>query len=234
MRRIIDLLRRQRWRLHDTLLDRVHGRAHRQKAFQRIHDQNLWGDAESKSGSGSGTAATAVIRRELPALLQRHGVKAVLDAPCGDFYWMKDVARSLDRYAGADIVPDLIEQNTARYGSASVTFTCADISVDPLPAADLVLCRDCFIHLPTRMIRGALENFRRTGARFLLLTSDRPAVSYHDIPIGSFRPVDFTAQPFSFPPPIDAIDEDASGNRQLCLWRLQSLPAEWVGADTRK
>jgi len=45
----------------------------------------------------------------------------------------------------------------------------------PAPGADPVLCRDCFIHLPTRLIRAALRNFRATGARYLLLTNDRNA-----------------------------------------------------------
>jgi hypothetical protein len=110
-----------------------------------------------------------------------------------------------------------------------VSFICADIAADPLPTADLVLCRDCFIHLPTRMIRGALKNFRATGTRYLLLTSERRAEPYHDIPIGSFRPVDFTRPPFSFPTPICTLSEEETGNRQLCLWELHSLPVEWVG-----
>jgi hypothetical protein len=231
LRRIVDWMRFQRWRLQDSLQDLIRGRAHRQTAFQRIHDQNLWGDRESVSGSGSGAAATSVIRRELPGLLQRYGVRSVLDAPCGDVYWMKELAGTLDRYVGVDIVPDLVQRNVTSHGTDSMSFLCADIAVDPLPYADLVLCRDCFIHLPTRMIRGALQNFRATGARYLLLTNDRQAESYRDIPIGSFRPVDFTRPPFSFPTPIDALSEDETGNRQLCLWELQSLPVDWVGAS---
>ena len=35
--------------------------------FQRIHDTNLWGAAESVSGLGSEIDATAVLRAELPA-----------------------------------------------------------------------------------------------------------------------------------------------------------------------
>ena len=36
--------------------------------FQRIHDSNLWGAAESTSGLGSELDATAVLRGELPRL----------------------------------------------------------------------------------------------------------------------------------------------------------------------
>lgn len=223
---MVDWIRFQLWRLRDSLQDRVLGRAHRRAAFQRIHDRNLWGDAESVSGGGSGSVATSAIRRELPGLFSRYGVRSVLDAPCGDFHWIAEVAGTLDRYVGVDIVPELIKRNATSYGTATVSFICADIAVDPLPGADLVLCRDCFIHLPTRMIRAALRNFRGTGSRYLLLTSDGHAGPYRDIPIGTFRPVNFTQPPFSFPTPICSLSEEETGTHQLCLWELGSLPVE--------
>ena len=225
-KRITVRLRFQLWRLRDAMRDRCLGKAHRQTVFQRIHDQNLWGDAESVSGSGSGSAATCVVRLELPNLFQRYGIRSVLDAPCGDFHWMKDVAKSLDSYVGVDIVPQLIERLASTYQTDTVSFICADIVTEPLPSADLVLCRDCFIHLPTRLIRASIRNFRATGARYIFLTSDRDAEPYHDIPLGSFRRINFTRPPFSFPNPICSLTEEETGGRQLCLWDLQSLPIE--------
>jgi hypothetical protein len=211
------------WKLRDAVLDRARGKAHRQDVFERIHQQNLWGDADSVSGPGSGVAATEAVRRSLPALLARHGVRSVVDAPCGDFNWMRDVAPTLDRYVGVDIVPALIERNTLAYGTGGVSFLCADVTTDPLPATDLVLCRDCLIHLPTRLIHAALRNFRTSGARYLLLTNDRGADRYYDIPVGSFRRIDFTRGPFSFPAPLDTLQENAAG-RELGLWELAALP----------
>jgi hypothetical protein len=226
LKRITDGLRFQFWRLRDWMRDRVHGKAHRIRVFQRIHGGNLWADPESVSGTGSGLAATEAVRRELPDLFRRLGVRTVLDAPCGDFFWMRHVVGSLERYTGVDIVPELVQWNTAAYGSERVSFLCADIAADPLPQADLVLCRDCFIHLPTRMVRATLRNFRSSGAKYLLLTSNRDAERYHDIPIGSFRPINFSREPFNFPPPLAALNEEATGSSQLCLWELMSLPAE--------
>jgi hypothetical protein len=219
----LDRLRLQAWRFRDALRHRVRGRAHRRHVFQRIYDQNLWGDAESASGRGSGTAATDAIRRELPDLFRRYGIRSLLDAPCGDFHWMKHLTGSIERYVGVDIVRDLVERNNRLYGSEQIRFECADIVVDRLPSADAVLCRDCFIHLPTRLIRAALANFRASGIRYLLLTSDRDVETYHDIPIGSFRCVNFERPPFSFPPPLSVVKESPSGDRQLCLWELESL-----------
>lgn len=219
----IDRLRLHAWRFRDELRHRVRGRAHRRHVFERIYEKNLWGDPESASGGGSGTSATDTIRRELPAILQRHGIRSLLDAPCGDFHWMKHIAGELEHYHGVDIVRDLVERNTRLYGTERIRFACADITSDRLPAADAVLCRDCFIHLPTRLIRAALANFRASGIRYLLLTTDRDVETYHDIPIGSFRRVNFTRPPFSFPEPLCVVNESANGDRQLALWELSSV-----------
>jgi hypothetical protein len=221
-----DWARFQLWKLRDTIQDRTRGKAHRQDVFDRIHHKNLWGDPDSVSGPGSGAAATEAIRRNLPALLARYGVRSILDAPCGDFYWMRNVAPQLERYVGVDIVPALIDRNSQTHTSPNVAFLSADITSDPLPSADLVLCRDCFIHLPTRLIRAALRNFRVTGARYLLLTNDRGAEPYNDIPVGSFRRIDFIRPPFSFPEPLSVLSENASG-RELCLWELSTLPIDY-------
>ena len=223
VRPALDRLRLHAWRLRDEVRHRVRGRAHRRQIFERIYDRNLWGDPESASGGGSGTAATDAIRRELPAVFERFGIRSMLDAPCGDFHWMRHVAGTLDHYVGVDIVRDLIERNARLYGTDRIRFACADIVADRLPSADAVLCRDCFIHLPTRLIRAALENFRASGVRYLLLTNDRNVETYHDIPIGSFRPVNFTRPPFSFSEPLWVVNESSNGDRQLCLWELDAL-----------
>ena len=228
---VVDRLRLHSWRLRDALQDQVRGRAHRRDVFQRIYDGNLWGDAESLSGRGSGTVATDAIRRELPILFARYGIRSLLDAPCGDFHWMKHVVGSLNRYVGVDIVPRLIEQNASLYGTDTVSFVCADIATDRLPRADAVLCRDCFIHLPTRLIRRALANFHASGIRYLLLTNDRDVDSYHDIPVGSFRRVNFMQPPFSFPEPLATASDGTGDNRQLCLWELSSLFFDDVRGD---
>lgn len=219
---VSDRLRAQFWCIRDMLRDGLLGSAHRRSVFNHIYSQNLWGDCESTSGTGSSHSATSVVRQQLPTLLSDYGIRTLLDAPCGDLSWVRELITVPERYIGIDIVPALIERNTALFESASVSFVCADICVDSLPAADLVLCRDCFIHLPTRLIYRALRNFRSTGARFLLLTNDAEAEPYRDIPVGSFRPIDFTRAPFGFPLPLFVIAENDHG-RQLCLWDLQTL-----------
>ena len=223
VRPAIDRLRLRAWRFRDALQHRMRGRAHRRHVFERIYEQNLWGDPESVSGRGSGTSATDAIRRDLPSVFERYGIRSLVDAPCGDFHWMKHVTGTLERYIGVDIVRDLIDRNTRLYSTEHRHFICADIVVDRLPRADAVLCRDCFIHLPTRLIRAALANFHASGIRYLLVTNDRDVETYHDIPIGSFRRINFMRPPFAFPDPLCVVKESVNGDRQLALWDLASV-----------
>ena len=79
--------------------------------FTRIYEQNRWNDGESRSGIGSTVDGTAKLREELPRLVQSLGATSLLDAPCGDFNWMREVEWPAGfEYIGADIVTALIEQ----------------------------------------------------------------------------------------------------------------------------
>ena len=116
--------------------------------------------------------ATAAIRDALPALLKRLGARSLLDAPCGDASWIGRLKLDLD-YIGIDIVPALIEANNRRVADGELAghFLVADITRDALPRADLILCRDCLVHLSFRNIAAAVERFRASSARFLLATT---------------------------------------------------------------
>src|SRR5581483_7755331 len=143
-----------------------------QQRFQRIHDTNLWGAEASVSGLGSELDATATLRAGLPPLLQRLEVTSLLDAPCGDAGWIAHAELGV-RVRGVDIVPDLIahlRERVAR-GEISGDYQLADITTDVLPRCDAILCRDCLVHLSFANIARALDNFRRSGARWLITTT---------------------------------------------------------------
>jgi hypothetical protein len=61
--------------------------------FIDIYHQNIFGGIESRSGNGSTLVQTAVIRDEIPLLFKELNIKSVLDAPCGDFNWMKEIMK---------------------------------------------------------------------------------------------------------------------------------------------
>jgi hypothetical protein len=207
-----------------------------QAIFTRIHRENTWGDDESISGPGSRQARAALFRDDLVAALRALDIRVLLDAPCGDFNWTGPVADAVDRYVGVDVVPALVEANRARHGGPRREFLLADLTRDPLPAADAVLCRDGLVHFSYADVRAALAAFRRTGARYLIATSFPAHPENRDIRTGGWRTLSLEAPPFAFPPPAMAIDERCLGgggvyrDKILGVWPIAALP---VGVTMR-
>ncbi len=195
--------------------------------FQRIHDTNLWGAAESVSGLGSETDATAVLRAELPDLLRRLGVGTLLDAPCGDGGWIASADLGV-RVFGVDVVPGLIAA-LQRRGDIDRDYLLADITRDPLPAADAILCRDCLVHFSFANIARAVENFRRSGATWLIATTFPDWQTNTDCEDGDWRALNFVRAPFGWGAPAELLNEncmEAGGgwrDKSLGVWRLSDI-----------
>ncbi len=190
--------------------------------FTDIYRNNLWSDPESVSGRGSSLARTEVIRSALPAVLTSLNAQSLLDAPCGDFNWMQHVDLEGIEYTGADVVPDLIARNRQMHSLRGRTFVVADVTRDPLPKVDVVLCRDCFIHLSFRDIKAALNNFKRS-AEFVMATTHVDVTKNEDTRTGGWRSINLQLPPFNLPPPQQLIVEDAELGKSLGLWSLKEL-----------
>jgi SAM-dependent methyltransferase len=199
--------------------------------FSRIFQRNAWRNAESRSGGGSSLVATGPIRTALPGLLRRYGVRSVVDAPCGDVRWMATLLPEIEDYTGVEIVPELVARNQQRYGSSRVRFVHGDISIDPPPAADLVVCRDCLVHLSTPLAMRALQTLARTGGRYLLTTTFPGTSVNRDVLTGAWRPVNLERAPFHLGPPLASIaeypagSEDPFADKALALWALDDARA---------
>ena len=191
--------------------------------FSEIYHKNKWQDPESVSGRGSTVARTQIIMSHLPALLQELQSETLLDAACGDFNWMRYVDLSSVEYIGVDVVPDLISRNRQLYEGRRRSFAVLDITKDQLPRADVILCRDCLIHLSYTRIRAVIDNFRQTSATHLLCTTHTNVLENIDCPDGSWRPVNLQLPPFNFPSPIKLIIEDEELGKCLGVWRIEDL-----------
>ena len=202
----------------------------RESVFTWIYRKNRWASPESISGYGSELRETRVVRQALPLLVAAHGVRTVLDIPCGDCNWIKEIDFGGRDYIGADIVADLVERNQVAFGARNRRFVHLDVVRDPLPRADLVLCRDCLIHLPNAAVLQALRNIRRSGPRFLLTTTYSARPTNPDIVTGEWRPINLQAPPFALPAPLQLISEEwdwADGfhaDKCLGLWETRALP----------
>ncbi len=196
-----------------------------QRTFTKIYRDNLWGSAESVSGTGSTLELSAALGAQLPGILTELKAEALLDAGCGDFNWLRTVDLRGVRYIGIDVVQELIEHNAKLYGSAERCFIVADITRERLPAADVVLCRHCLIHLPNRQIKLALRNLAATGAVYLFATSSTNVTFNRYIWPGSFRPINLTLAPFNLPQPIRLLNDSrpTADQPELGLWRFAEL-----------
>lgn len=197
--------------------------------FRILHDLGVYHHRESMSGEGSSLAETTALRTALPGLLRRHSVASVLDVPCGDFHWMREVDLAGASYLGVDIVPELIERNRLLYGSPQREFRCLDATRDALPAVDLIHCRDLIIHLSLADIARLLTNFAASGARLLLVSHFASRTGNPEIESGDFRPVNLCHPPFSLPEPLEVLDEGSAmgggafADRAMALWRAADL-----------
>ncbi|MCA1605987.1 MAG: class I SAM-dependent methyltransferase [Acidobacteria bacterium] len=187
------------------------------------------GDREMISGSGSDLVQTAAIARAIPELIKELKVKTMLDAPCGDFYWMRRVELGVDSYIGVDIVEELIARHARNHASHNRRFMCLDVTKDRLPSVDLILSRDALVHLSSRDCLAALANFKSSKSQYLLMTTFPAVIKNEDILTGEWRLINFEAPPFHLPPPLRLINEHCTEDdgvyrdKSLGLWRLDDI-----------
>ena len=134
--------------------------------FNYIHTNNVWGDRESVSGSGSNSNQTQKVVSLISNILKKLEVKTFLDVPCGDFHWMQKVELGNISYIGGDIVENIIDENNKNYKSEKISFKVLNLISDELPECDLLLCRDCFVHLSNNNVLEAMKNIKKQNRSY--------------------------------------------------------------------
>ena len=209
-----------------------------QDDLKNIFDQyahvNAWGDSDSLSGGGSNLKQTEVIRQAIPDLIQKYQIKKMIDAPCGDYFWMKEIQQiienDLDNYYGFDIVNNLVIKNQQLYGSSKTLFLQKDITSKILPKVDLIFTRDCMVHLSFANIYRVIRNYKRSKSKYLLTTTFTNRNQNNDIVDGDWRTLNLEIAPFFFPKPILLVNENCTeengcyADKSLGLWEISSLP----------
>lgn len=200
------------------------------QVFADIYQNNHWKSAESISGKGSEIRQTEVLIKELSKLLKERQVRSVLDIPCGDLNWMQKVDLENIDYTGADIVEELINTNAEKYKErTNFKFRVLNLITDPLPKCEMVIVRDCLVHLSYEEIFKAIENLKSSGSEFLLTTTFPEHHINHDILTGKWRPLNLQDKPFNFPTPVMVINEKCTQgggkykDKSMALWRISDL-----------
>lgn len=196
--------------------------------FENIFKNNLWRGRTSFSGRGADPDQTENIRKEIPILLKEMKIKSILDIPCGDFNWMKEIDLDGIKYIGADIVEDIVKNNN-KYKTKGKTFKVLDITQDKLPKVDLIIVRDCLVHMSYPDIAKAIKQIKASKSKYLLTTTFPGRMENNDIATGRWFPINLEIDPFSFPQPIKVVNEGCTqskgkySDKSLGLWKISKI-----------
>lgn len=198
-----------------------------QQRFTEIFHRNAWNGSHSVSGAGSDAVQTRRIVAELPGMLKEFRIRSLLDLPCGDFFWMREIDLTGIQYTGGDIVPALILRNR-EHEAKNIKFEVMDLITSTLPKVDLVICRDCLVHLSHKDAFRALNNIVHSGSDLLLTTTFHRHEHNPNICTGEWRPLNLEQEPFRFPKPQRLLQEGCTeaeqyADKSLGLWRVADI-----------
>lgn len=205
-----------------------------EEAFTDVYRKNFWADNESLSGPGSNLKQTITLRKRLANFFDLFNIQTIVDAACGDFNWMKEINYPFKQYVGIDVVQELIVRNNTLYGDKTYKFEHKNIIEDQLPKVDLIICRDCFVHLHINDIKKAIRNFKRSGSTYVLMTTftkRRMDTNTEVGQMGHWRTLNLQLAPFNLPEPILLLNEgcteanpgDSFDDKCLGLWKLADI-----------
>lgn len=215
----------------NSLIHRIRGKSNAVDVFNRIYHKRSWNGRESVSGRGSDLDQTRVLRERLPNVIRDLEIHSMLDLPCGDFNWMSHVISAVPNldYLGGDIVGDLIDLNNSRYSNSRTKFRKIDLITNVPPSADLLVCRDCLVHLSFNDIEKVLCNIAASNYKYVAFTSFDKVRSNKDIVTGAWRPLNLCAAPFNLPLPEVSINEQCTESngkyrdKNLAIFKFSEL-----------
>jgi hypothetical protein len=207
--------------------------------FTNIYRINYWGDDESRSGPGSNNKNTINLKKKIIKIIKDLKIKSIVDAPCGDFYWMKNVITNENiKYTGIDIVKELILKNTSLYSTKKIKFKRLDITKNTCPPGDLLICRDFLFHLSYNDINNFFKNLSKAKIKYFLTSShSTPTLNKFlknkNIVSGDFRKINLFNWPFNFPKNIKYIINDNCDGVQkyLLLFQIKNLKKIFYFSD---
>ena len=198
--------------------------------FKKIYKHNYWGSNESLSGPGSEIQVAENLISKLPQIIKKYNIKSIFDAPCGDLNWISSLLKKniIQNYLGADIVDDLIKENSKKNLSVNCSFKIFDITNEKFPDYDLWICRDILYHFNFEDIFETLKNFINSNIKYILVTNtivEKLHVN-KDILTGNYRDLSLYHAPFNFDEkPLERILDlkHEEYNEEMCLWTKDQI-----------
>jgi len=185
----------------------------KKKIFTSIYKSNHWVQDDdilpieniSVSGHGSNinTEQFYNLEKNLNKLIESYNIESILDMPCGDFLWMKEILKNKKiNYLGIDIVEELIRKNKSKFKNNNIEFETHDIvTFSSKRSFDLIIVRDLFIHIDNSDILKILDNIKHLDFKYIALNSYENQIN-QNVTIGKHRKINLLAHPFNLKKPF--------------------------------
>jgi hypothetical protein len=142
-------------------------------------------------------------------------------------------------YIGGDISGEVIAGNLDRHAGPGRQFIELDITSDPLPKADMIMVRDCMMHLKDWLRWAFLENFAKSDITYLMTTAHHVSTNLSVVNNGGFKRFNPVVAPFLLPQPLewipetsDELDDDLlagkttdKAERSMAIWSRDQVAA---------
>jgi SAM-dependent methyltransferase len=222
--------------IRDLIIEKKLNNISEKERFTLFHESKYWKPmvGGSLSGAGSSIEATKVIRQSIHGFFKKYNIRSMLDAPCGDWHWMREVKLQGINYIGGDIVNEIVKQNNKKYSSSNISFIELDIVNDVLPKVDLIFVRDCLVHLEDEDIITALRNIVRSKSKYLVVTT-YPKNEKNEFTNNKdrWRELNLTKAPFFLPDAIELLPDTYSHyidkDKYMGVWEIDNLFKKSLG-----
>jgi len=160
----------------------------------------------------------------LEMLFKGFAIESMIDVPSVDILDYQKHDLGITIYLGVAESPIQARGLQAQFGSAERTFSHFRIDVDVMPKVDLILCWDALCTLSQSEVKASLLQFKKSGAKFLLMRHYHHIEHNVESTNGAFHPINWNNPPYNFPEPIIHImEEGENGLVSLALWSLEQL-----------
>ena len=190
-------------------LDKQWHELYKRNEIRRKNKKAIW--------SGGGLENQEII---LPGLFKKLEIKTMIDLGCADHYWLSKVDLNSVDYTGVDIVPELIEKNKKKFKNK--TFINANLVEYEMPKSDLIFIRDVLVHLKFKDCLQIIQNIKKSGSKYLMISSDSNEVNYDNTCIILY-PRNLLIDPFNFSEPALRFNDKNKVGSYMGVWEIEDL-----------
>jgi hypothetical protein len=172
---------------------------------------------------GSDWAYMSNLIVKMVILFKEYNIQSIFDAGCNDCRIGTAISPPMT-YLGGDISAAMVADSWAKRPHFDIKLH--DATTDPFPTVDLLFVKDVTIHLSNTDRKKIINNWLSSNIPWIMIThdefeTDNKDVEYYDkFP---FSQVNWTLQPWNFPPPTACVYEVLDKGRCMALWHRNQL-----------